>query len=53
MVKLKTTAEPGKRIGKHGGNRSGHHARGAEKVTRAGRQGAERPTLKHSEAGLN
>jgi hypothetical protein len=40
MVKLKTTAEPGKRIGKHGGNRSGHHARGAEKVTRAGRQGA-------------
>jgi hypothetical protein len=40
MVATKATAQPGKRIGKHGGNRSGHHSKGADKVSRAGRQGA-------------
>jgi hypothetical protein len=38
MVKTHATAQPGKRIGKHGGNRSGHHANGANKVGRASRQ---------------
>jgi hypothetical protein len=27
MVATKATAQPGKRIGKHGGNRSGHHSK--------------------------
>jgi hypothetical protein len=40
MVATRATAQPGKRIGKHGGNRSGHHSKAKTKVTRASRQSA-------------
>jgi hypothetical protein len=50
MVKTKTTAEPGKRIGKHGGNRSGHHAH-ANKVGRASRQAAGKEPRRGSSNG--
>ena len=40
MAKARVTAQPGKKTGEHGGNRSGHRTRGADKVSRAGRQGA-------------
>lgn len=40
MAKARATTQPGKKTGEHGGNRGGHRTRGAEKVSRAGRQGA-------------
>jgi hypothetical protein len=48
MVKTKTAAGRGKTVGKHGGNRGGHHARGADKVGRAARQGAGKDPVRGS-----
>jgi hypothetical protein len=51
MVATKATAQPRKRIGKHGGNRSGHHTGRANKVGRVGRQAAGKDPARGRQKG--